>query len=167
MSKQNQAWARDILGHYRSAGPLDEATILAMAEDIHRRRLERIGDAMTCPEVVTAYLRANLAHQHREHFAALWLDTRHRPLALDTLFQGSIDGCSVHPREVVRAALKNNAAAVICAHNHPSGVAEPSEADRLITRRLQDALQLIEVRVLDHIVVTSDSCVSLAARGWL
>ncbi len=160
-------YMRDILGHYSIHGPLDEATILDMAEDVYRRRLERLGDAMLNPKLVQSFLRARLAHHASEQFCVVWLDTRHRPLAVETLFTGSIDGCSVHPREVVRKALAHNAAAAILAHNHPSGIADPSQADRLITKRLQEALALIEVRVLDHIVVTAGDCVSLAERGWI
>jgi DNA repair protein RadC len=95
------------------------------------------------------------------------LDTRHRLIEYVDIFRGTIDGAAVHPREVVKLALMKNAAAMILAHNHPSGVAEPSESDRLITRRLQEALALVEVRVLDHIVIGADSHVSLAARGWI
>ena len=100
-------------------------------------------------------------------FVCLFLDNRHRDIACEELFRGSIDGASVHPREVVRRCLAHNAAAVIFAHNHPSGVAEPSQADREITRHLRQALELIEVRVLDHFVIGSGSALSLAERGWL
>jgi DNA repair protein RadC len=113
------------------------------------------------------YLRARLRHLPYEVFACLFLDNRHRVLAFAELFRGTIDGASVHPREVVRACLQRNAAAVIFAHNHPSGVAEPSAADRAITRELRDALQLVGVRVLDHLVVGSGEPVSMAARGLL
>ena len=102
-----------------------------------------------------------------EVFACLYLDNRHRVLHFEELFRGTIDGASVHPREVVKAALHRNAAAVILAHNHPSGVAEPSAADRQITERLKSALQLVEIRVLDHLVVGDQDCVSFAERGWL
>jgi len=100
-------------------------------------------------------------------FACLYLDTRHRRIAFEELFRGGIDGAEVHPREVVRHCLRHNAAAVIFGHNHPSGVAEPSAADRAITRRLCDALALIEVRVLDHLVIGDGPAQSFAARGWL
>jgi DNA repair protein RadC len=100
-------------------------------------------------------------------FCALFLDNRHRLIACDELFRGTIDGASVHPREVVRQALARNAAAVILAHNHPSGIAEPSQADELITLRLKDALGLVDIRVLDHLIVGDSRCVSLAERGVL
>ncbi len=127
----------------------------------------RRGDALSCPADTFAYLRARLASFPFEVFACLFLDNRHRVLAYEELFRGSIDGASVHPREVVRRALQHNAAALILAHNHPSGVAEPSQADEQITRRLREALGLIDVRVLDHVVVGDGACVSFAERGLL
>ena len=102
-----------------------------------------------------------------EVFAVLWLNNRHHMLAFDEMFYGTIDGASVHPREVVRRAIEHNAAAVILAHNHPSGVAEPSRADTQLTRRLSDALGLIDVRVIDHIVVGAEETVSFAERGLI
>ena len=100
-------------------------------------------------------------------FACLFLDTRHRIITYEELFRGTIDGASVHPREVVRRALQHNAAAVIFAHNHPSGVAEPSQADQRLTRRLSEALGLIDVRVLDHLVIGDHAAVSFAQRGMI
>lgn len=132
-----------------------------LAEDLQR------GPALLNPADSASYLKARLRDYPYEVFAVLYLDTRHRPIACEELFRGSIDGASVHPREVVRRALAHNAAALILAHNHPSGIAEPSEADRLITRRLQEALALVEVRVLDHLVIGDGTPVSLAARGWV
>jgi DNA repair protein RadC len=102
-----------------------------------------------------------------EVFCCLHLDNRHRLIAFDELFRGTIDGASVHPREVVRQALARNAAAVILAHNHPSGVAEPSQADELITHRLKEALALVDIRLLDHLIVGDGSCVSFAEKGLL
>ena len=113
------------------------------------------------------YLRARLRHLPYEVFGCLYLDNRHRVLAFEELFRGTVDGASVHPREVVRACLQHNACAVIFAHNHPSGVAEPSAADRAITHELRDALQLVGVRVLDHLVIGSGEPVSMAARGLI
>jgi DNA repair protein RadC len=100
-------------------------------------------------------------------FAVLFLDTRHRTIAFEELFRGGIDGAEVHPREVVRRCLAHNAAAVILGHNHPSGVSEASAADRAITRRLSEALALVDVRVLDHFIVGDGPALSFAARGWL
>lgn len=111
-------------------------------------------------------MRFKIGGSEREVFAVMLLDNQHRLIEFKELFQGTIDAASVYPREVVKTALKANAAAVIFAHNHPSGDPEPSQADRRITTRLQDALALIDVRVLDHIVV-GEQCTSFAERGWL
>ena len=123
--------------------------------------------ALTSPRESAAFLKAQLAHKPYEVFACLFLDNRHRVLAFEELFRGTLDGASVHPREVVRASLRHNAAAVILAHNHPSGVAEPSAADRNLTHQLRDALQLVGVRVLDHLVIGAGEPTSMAARGLI
>jgi DNA repair protein RadC len=125
------------------------------------------GQALENPEQIQAYLRLHLAERPNEVFVCLYLDTRHRVIALEELFQGTIDGASVHPREVVRRGLECGAGAVILAHNHPSGVAEPSQADLRITQRLADALKLVDIRVLDHVVVAAEGSVSLAERNLL
>ncbi|KPK41001.1 MAG: hypothetical protein AMJ69_00325 [Gammaproteobacteria bacterium SG8_47] len=125
------------------------------------------GESLSSPDQAQRFLSARLGAYPYEVFAGLFLDARHRVLAWEELFRGSIDGASVHPREVVRRALHYNAAALILAHNHPSGVAEPSQADRAVTQRLQQALALVDVRVLDHIVVGHGQTVSFAARGLL
>ena len=156
---------RDENGLYRFRGKQTEESILGVAENILRSRLERLG-TLTSPEQSAAFLRMRLGHLQHEEFHAVWLDNRHRVLSVDALFRGTIDGTSVHPREVVKAALQWNAAAVVFAHNHPSGDPEPSAADRAITTRLRDALELVEVRLLDHIVVGAAGTVSLAQRGW-
>ncbi|WP_455234657.1 RadC family protein [Thiogranum longum] len=124
-------------------------------------------DVLENPTQTSRYLSIRLRDYPYEVFACLFLDTRHRVIAFEELFKGTIDGASVYPREVVRRALQHNAAAVILAHNHPSGVAEPSDADRRITRRLSDALGLIDVKVLDHLVIGDPGAVSFAERGWL
>ena len=123
--------------------------------------------ALTSPRDSAAFLKAQLAHKPYEVFGVLFLDNRHRVLAFEEMFRGTLDGASVHPREVVRAALEHNAAACIFAHNHPSGVAEPSAADRNITHQLRNALQLIGVRVLDHLVIGAGEPTSMAARGLI
>lgn len=128
--------------------------------------LER-GVALTDPARAGEYFSRRLRGLEHEVFACLFLDTRHRALAFEELFRGTLDGAEVHPREVVRRALAHNAAAIILGHNHPSGVAEPSAADRTITQRLRDALGLVGVRVLDHFVVGDGAPCSLAERGWL
>lgn len=121
----------------------------------------------TSPAAVSHYLQAALAGRHQEVFLVLFLDTRHRLIAAEELFYGTVDGASVYPREVVRRGLHHNASALILAHNHPSGVAEPSRDDETITHRLRDALKLVDIRVLDHIVVGAGCTVSLAERGLM
>lgn len=125
------------------------------------------GDELSSPHAVRHYLMARLRHEDRELFCCLFLDNRHRVIRCEDLFQGTIDGASVYPREVVKRALALNAAAVIFAHNHPSGVAEPSGADQRLTQRLQRALELVDIRVLDHMVVGETDVVSFAERGLL
>lgn len=122
---------------------------------------------LTRPEDAGRFLLSALRHRRQEIFACLFLDNKHRLLAFEELFSGTIDGAAVYPREVVRRALEHNAAALILAHNHPSGVAEPSDADRTITQRLVKSLALVDVRVLDHLVIGDGGWVSLAQRGWL
>jgi len=125
------------------------------------------GQTLQNPDQTQAYLRLHLAERPNEVFVCLFLDNKHRVIALEELFQGTIDGASVHPREVVRRAIQVNAAALIVAHNHPSGVAEPSQADLRITQRLADALKLVDIRVLDHVVVATEGTVSFAERNLL
>jgi DNA repair protein RadC len=125
------------------------------------------GDALSSPDDTRRFLAARLRGYGHEVFAALFLDNRHRVIAFEELFSGTIDGASVHPREVVKRALAHNAAAVILAHNHPSGVAEPSRADESITRRLREALGVVEIRVLDHLIVGDGEITSLAERGLI
>lgn len=139
--------------------------ILAQASAILMDRMTRKGSTLESPEATTAFLKIALGVEKREVFAVIFLDNRHRVISFDKLFYGTIDGASVYPREVVRAAINHNAAAVILAHNHPSGVAEPSQADQRITDRLREALALIDVRVLDHIIVADNTHVSFADRG--
>ena len=150
-------------------GPAKRARIAAALELARRSLAEQLQQlpALGNPRDSGDYLRARLRHLPYEVFGCLYLDNRHRVLAFEELFRGTVDGASVHPREVVRACLQHNACAVIFAHNHPSGVAEPSTADRTITHALRDALQLVGVRVLDHLVIGSDEPVSMAARGLL
>jgi DNA repair protein RadC len=119
------------------------------------------------PDDTRRFLSAQLRHHPYEVFACLFLDNRNRVIAFEELFRGTINGASVHPREVMRRTLEHNAAALILAHNHPSGVAEPSHSDRQLTERLKQALELVDVRVLDHIVVGDGQQVSFAERGWL
>jgi DNA repair protein RadC len=125
------------------------------------------GDALNNPADTHRYLMARMRDYRQEVFACLYLDNRHRVISFDEMFYGTINMASVHPREIVQRALKHNASAVILAHNHPSGIAEPSQADRDLTNQLQKALALVEVRVLDHVVVGDGTTVSFAERGWM
>jgi DNA repair protein RadC len=126
-----------------------------------------VGTAIQSPADTEAFPHAKIRHLGHEMFCCLYLDNRHRVLRFDELFRGTIDGTSVYPREVVKEALAVNAAAVIFAHNHPSGVAEPSQADERITRRLKSALELVDIRLLDHLIIGSTETTSLASRGLL
>jgi len=154
---------RDAEGHYL---PATADQILAAARRIVDLKVQR-GAPFNAPEVVKEYLGAKLAGFEHEVFAVLFLDNRHRLIDYVEMFRGTIDSASVYPREVVKEALKRNAAAVILSHNHPSGNAEPSQADRTLTGRLKDALGLVDVRTLDHIVVAGLERVSFAELGLL
>lgn len=125
------------------------------------------GEEIRSPADSEAFLQARIRHLDHEVFCCLYLDNRHRVLRFDELFRGTIDGTSVYPREVVKEALAVNAAAVILAHNHPSGVAEPSQADERITRRIKAALDLVDIRLLDHLIVGDGAATSMAGRGLL
>lgn len=178
--------ARELLQEYGGLRPLLEASQAEFCKglglgnakyaqlqavlEMGRRHLSaamKTGDLLTSPDLVRNYLSAQLRHQPREVFAVLFLDNQNRLITYEELFFGTIDGASVYPREVVRRALAHNCAAVILSHNHPSGVAEPSQADCRITQRLQAALDLIDVRVIDHMVVGDGEVVSFAERGLL
>ncbi|NQZ32308.1 MAG: DNA repair protein RadC [Oceanospirillaceae bacterium] len=153
----------------KGLGAAKYAQLQAVLE-MNRRHLAaqlQQGSVMDNPNCVSDYLISQLRHLKREVFACLFLDNKHCVLGFEVLFQGSINSASVHPREVVKTALSYNAAAVILAHNHPSGVAEPSLADKQITERLSKALELIEVNVIDHIIIGSSAPVSFAQRGLL
>jgi DNA repair protein RadC len=150
-------------------GPAKCALFTAALEIARRSLRDEAATSTTLrsPGAVRDYLRLSLAGREREVFVALFLDNRHRVLCVEELFQGTLTQTSVHPREVVKAALRHNAAALIVAHNHPSGIAEPSAADRLLTDTLKQILATVEVRLLDHFVIAGQNAVSLAERGWL
>ncbi|MCY9804075.1 RadC family protein [Vibrio scophthalmi] len=139
---------------------------LEMSQRYLNETLKR-GDALTSPQQTKLFLSSLLRDRQREGFYILFLDSQNRVIRGELMFEGTIDSASVYPREVVKRTLEHNAAALILAHNHPSGVAEPSQSDRRITRRLSDALALVEVRVLDHFVVGDGEVVSFAERGWI
>jgi DNA repair protein RadC len=177
--------ARELLGRYGSVGALLEAGAagldtpglgnaklaqLKAALELARRALkEEISsrDALSSPRAVRDYLRLTLSAREQEIFAVLLLDAQHRVIACEELFQGTLTQTSVYPREVVKCALRHNAAAVIFAHNHPSGVAEPSHADEILTRSLKSALALVDIQVLDHFIVAGTRTMSFAERGLL
>lgn len=145
---------------------IDADTIVVGALRILEARA-RYGNALTSPAAVRDYLRLAIAGKEHEVFMCIWLDAQHRALAFEEVFRGTLTQTSVYPREVVKAALRRNAAAVVFAHNHPSGVAQPSQADELLTRSLKQALALVEVNVLDHFIVAGDQAISFVERGLL
>lgn len=178
--------ARDLLGDFGGLRQLLEATqtefcqakglgqakfaqLQAVLEMSRRHMAEKLCETtlLDSSRAVKDYLSAQLRHRQSEVFALLLLDSQHRLIAFSEVFQGTIDGAAVYPRDVVKLALSHNAAAVIFAHNHPSGVAEPSEADKAITHRLKDALDLVDIRALDHMVVGNAEVVSFAERGLI
>lgn len=150
---------------YTFSGPVAAYQILEKAAEIIAERFLR-GDTLSNPQAAMEFLTYKLGNLEHEAFAILFLDNQNRLIKYEELFIGTIDSASIYPREVVKACLKYNAAAIMLAHNHPSGISEPSSSDKRITQRLQDALALIDIRVVDHIVV-GESCTSFAARGWL
>ncbi|HTN30769.1 MAG TPA: DNA repair protein RadC [Pseudomonas sp.] len=150
-------------------GPAKYAQLQAVLEMARRHLAERLrrDSVLESPQAVRDYLKAQLRHEQHEVFGCLFLDSKHRVLAYEALFRGTIDGASVYPRQVVKRALAHNAAALILTHNHPSGVAEPSQADRVLTERLKDALALVDIRILDHFIVGDGEPLSMAERGWM
>lgn len=150
----------------RSRTAIAEADVLTAAEEILRLRLERLGTIVRPADAID-FFRTRIGHLQHEEFHILWLDNRHRVLGTDRMFNGTLGGTAVYPREVVRRALQINAAAAVIAHNHPSGVAEPSDSDRRITVELREALSLVDVRVLDHLVVGAGASVSMTERGLM
>jgi DNA repair protein RadC len=141
--------------------------VIAHALKLMESRLQRHDPALTSPEAVRDYLRLRIADREHEVFVVLYLDSQHRLIAAEELFRGTLAETRVYPREVVKAALRHNAAAVIFAHNHPSGVAEASRADEQLTQALKQALALVDIRTLDHFVVTATKVISFAERGLL
>jgi DNA repair protein RadC len=178
--------ARDLVGHFGSLtrlfsaprvefdrfpglGPAKYAQLQAVLEMARRALAEemRCGDVLSSPAAVRDFLRLRLEGLPHEVFMAVYLDAQNRVLAAEELFRGTLTQTSVYPREVVKRALAHNAGGIILAHNHPSGVAEPSQADRWLTDQLKHALALVDVKVLDHFIVAGGHGVSFAERGWL
>jgi len=153
-------------GHFQVLRPVTTDEILTMAKKLIKRQFVR-GQALTSPDITRDFLMLELALLEHEVFYCIFLDNQHRVLKTEGCFKGTIDGANVYPREVLKRALKINAKALILAHNHPSGLAEPSEADRAITRRLIEALGLIDIRVLDHFIIGGTEHFSFAEHGLL
>jgi len=160
---------RSELGELPGLGEAKFSQLQAVLEMARRALAEtlRAGDALGAPGAVRDYLRLTLANREQEVFLAVLLDAQNRVLACDELFRGTLTQTSVYPREVVKCALKHNAAAVIFAHNHPSGVAEPSHADQVLTQSLKQALALVDIKVLDHFIVAGSAALSFAERGLI
>lgn len=162
--KLHKLKAGESTGTCLVGSPVSEADILLMAQQLTGQRLRR-GRSLTSQTAVFNHLQTLQGSYEHEVFAPLMLDKNYRTLEFRELFRCTLDGASVYPREVVKICLEHNAAAVIF-HNHPSGDPEPSQADRVVTRKLQDALNLVDIRTLDHIVVGSEGCVSMAEQGY-
>lgn len=162
-SSTNTLMVRDDCGHYRQA--TDDQVLVAAREAIDRKMKREVSFANRWS--MMEYLRAKLCGYEHEIFAVVFLDSRHRLIEYAEMFRGTIDKASVHPREVVKEALRCNAAAVVIAHNHPSGHAMPSSDDRAVTKQLQEVLQILDVRVLDHIIVGGNDVTSFAERGLM
>src|SRR6266850_5719196 len=177
--------ARDLLTQYKwvshmleagaeletikGLGPAKRAQFAAAIELARRSLLEKLKEnaALTSPGAVRDYLRLRLASRKEEAFLCIWLDAQHKAIDVEEPFRGTLTQTSVYPREIVKTALMVNAAAVIFAHNHPSGVAQPSNSDELLTRNLKEALSLVEIKVLDHFIVAGHQAISFAERGLL
>ncbi|MFC1797352.1 DNA repair protein RadC [Pseudomonadota bacterium] len=160
---------QEMLEQQHGLGPAKSAQLLAVLE-LSRRYLHEVllrSNPLESPQATEQYLKSILRDNPHEVFACLFLDTRHRVIAFEELFHGTIDGATVYPRVVAEKALQHRAAALIVAHNHPSGISEPSLADQAITRRLKDALALLDIRLLDHFVIGEGAPVSMAARGLI
>jgi DNA repair protein RadC len=152
--------------HRSTLNDEEHTTLIELALEVLAAKHQR-GVALGCPEDTKAYLRLRFGEGRREVFGVLFLDTKHRVLGCDVLCEGTIDSAAVYPRTVVEHTLAYNAAALVLFHNHPSGVADPSRVDQLLTQRLKDALQLIDVRVLDHLIVTATDATSFAEKGLI
>ena len=161
--------SRVQLQRFKGLGPAKQAELLAVAELARRALGQRLREreVMDSPQALREYLQLHLAHKSHEVFAVLFLDQQHRLLALEELFRGTLSETSVYPREVLLRALHHHSAAVVLAHNHPSGSVQPSRADLALTRHLREALALVDVRVLDHLIVGPGQCLSMAEEGLL
>jgi len=165
VAKMLEADLRGIKG----LGPAKTAQLAAALELLRRSLDEKSKErsALTSPGAVRDYLRLTLGQREHEVFVCIWLDAQHKVMGFEESFEGTLTQTSVYPREIVKTALARNAAAVIFAHNHPSGVAQPSQSDELLTRNLKEALALVEVKVLDHFIIAGNHAISFAERGLL
>ncbi|GAA5139540.1 MAG: DNA repair protein RadC [Alloalcanivorax venustensis] len=166
MCDYDTTFVKSEKGLYHASGPITSDDIIRTAAAILQENLTR-GDTLSHPEEAARFLQMTLANEKNEHFAVLFMNNKNQVLSFERLFSGTVDGATVHPRIVVQKALEWNAASVILAHNHPSGHSEPSQADRDVTQLLVKALGLIDVRVLDHLVVSQSGWESLSRRGWV
>ena len=157
-------WVKDDAGSYHITQPVSAADIVALAAQILEESVLK-GESLEKPSEAAELFKTKLGLKEHEEFAVAWLDNRHRLICFEVLFTGTINSSSVYPREVVKRGLALNAGAVIIGHNHPSGVTNPSQSDIAITKRLKDALELVEIRLLDHLVIAGNEHVSLAERG--
>lgn len=164
--KYHKLQAGETTSTYVMESPVTEADILRMAQQLAMSRLSK-GRALTESKEVFSHLQTLLQYHEQEVFALLLLDTKHRVIGFRELFRGTLDGASLYPLDMVKIALEHNAAAVILVHNHPSGDPEPSQADRILTTTLKNAFNMIGTRILDHVVVGHQGCVSLAEQGYL
>jgi DNA repair protein RadC len=145
----------------------EQNKVMEQAEALLRSRVRADGTQLSDPSTAGSMFRYRLASHDREVFSVAFLNARHKVISVEDMFAGTLDGAEVHPREICKRALELNAAAIICAHNHPSQNNEPSSADRAVTARLKQALSLVDIRLLDHFVVSAEGYTSMAARGWI
>jgi len=167
LTAQTETRAQYAVQREINATVANEDAVIAQALEILARRMRTSGMMMDSPEVVRDWLRLRVGGKPHEEFGCIWLNAAHEVIEAGEMFRGTLTQTSVYPREVVKEALHHNAAAVIFYHNHPSGAAEPSPADEMLTRQLKDALNLVDVRVLDHFVVTAEQTTSFAEKGLL
>lgn len=147
--------------------PVTEDEIFAVAEKNIYLKYTRLSNALNSPDLTKKFLQLHFANEEREHLAVIFLDNQNRVLVFERMFSGTIDAASIYPREIVKAALLNNAKSIIITHNHPSGAPEPSTADRRITERIKSACELVDIKMLDHFVIAGNESVSFAERGWI
>ena len=163
----NLSLVKQTCTEMQSSSTATEDELIQQACEILDRRMFSQEPALSCPAAVSTYLKLKLACEEHEVFAAVFLNAQHQPLAFEVLFRGGIDGAAVYPRQVLKRALFHNAAALIISHNHPSGCIEPSSSNIQLTKRIQEALKLVDVRLLDHFIIGSGEPLSFAERGLI